>query len=604
MARGKLLKILLSLTLCAQFLQAQSSVLITEIHYHPLDTIVAGIEIDGDLFEFLELKNVTNQQIDISGYTFTAGLTYTFKSGVTIPPKGFIVLASDSAWFNKRYGFQPFDQYIGKLSNSGESITLCDSKGARADNVTYKDKDPWPYAADGAGNSLSASDPDRAGDPDNYSTWKASSEINGSPNKDDPVSTSPRILINEVLSCPNDDQSKFIELYNADAAEVSIGGWYLTDNRNKPKKFKIPEGTKIPGKGYLVFTEDQFNSTNLGSNSFGINRHGEDVFIFEADQNDNLTGYNHGYGFGEIEIGKSFGNYTNSAGVTHFVAQASPTPGAENSEPLVGAVVITEIMYDGDDGVEYLEIQNTGNETVPLFDTENTSNTWKVSGIGFNFPSQTKIEPGQIVLLIDDIITVDAFRTKFNLSKDILIFSYTGTLQGGSETIRLEKPAFPYFQDDTLEVVPYIVTDWVEYDNKGGWPDDARGSRSLHRKNVKTYGNDPANWKSGTASPGSFSTPVLQEVRRSKQDLQFAIRENKISNTFSFSIYLPASKLTTVDLFDCQGRLQMRLLHEQLGSGLHVRDIPMASLKGSKMLILKASVDGVGSYAEKLMIIN
>ena len=39
----------------------------------------------------------------------------------------------------------------------------------------------------------------------------------------------------------------------------SFGGWYLTDDRRTPKKFRIAGGTVIAANGYVVFTEDDFN---------------------------------------------------------------------------------------------------------------------------------------------------------------------------------------------------------------------------------------------------------------------------------------------------------------------------------------------------------
>ena len=69
-----------------------------------------------------------------------------------------------------------------------------------------------------------------------------------------------QVLINEY-SCANlgqfpDDFGKhedWIELYNADTAAFDLGGYFLSDNKDKPTKWPIPAGTLIAGKGYLVF---------------------------------------------------------------------------------------------------------------------------------------------------------------------------------------------------------------------------------------------------------------------------------------------------------------------------------------------------------------
>jgi len=69
-----------------------------------------------------------------------------------------------------------------------------------------------------------------------------------------------QVLINE-FSVSNIDQfldsfgkgEDWIELYNTSDQDVDISGWHLTDKENKPGKWKIPAGTMIPAKGYMLF---------------------------------------------------------------------------------------------------------------------------------------------------------------------------------------------------------------------------------------------------------------------------------------------------------------------------------------------------------------
>jgi len=46
----------------------------------------------------------------------------------------------------------------------------------------------------------------------------------------------------------------WIELYNNGTSNVDLSGYHLSDKINKPDKWKIPEGTTIPGKGHLIFS--------------------------------------------------------------------------------------------------------------------------------------------------------------------------------------------------------------------------------------------------------------------------------------------------------------------------------------------------------------
>jgi len=45
----------------------------------------------------------------------------------------------------------------------------------------------------------------------------------------------------------------WVELYNESSEDVDLGGWYLSDKKSKPKKWKIPANTIIPAKGFLLF---------------------------------------------------------------------------------------------------------------------------------------------------------------------------------------------------------------------------------------------------------------------------------------------------------------------------------------------------------------
>ena len=70
------------------------------------------------------------------------------------------------------------------------------------------------------------------------------------PPKEEPLEELPKIVINEFMAsntacCPDTDGeaeefNDWIELYNADDKAVNIGGWYVSDKKDNPKKFQIP----------------------------------------------------------------------------------------------------------------------------------------------------------------------------------------------------------------------------------------------------------------------------------------------------------------------------------------------------------------------------
>jgi hypothetical protein len=157
---------------------------ITEINYHPLDEDST----DDREFEFIELKNIVDDPLNLSLAAFCRGIEYTFPVGIYLNGKEFIVLASNQEKFYERYHFAPFADYKGNLDNAGERIILADALGDTLISLRYNDKEPWPTSCDGDGYSLVSRQANPKGDPDDPGYWIASSAVNGSPGADDLVS--------------------------------------------------------------------------------------------------------------------------------------------------------------------------------------------------------------------------------------------------------------------------------------------------------------------------------------------------------------------------------------------------------------------------------
>src|SRR6185436_20757597 len=154
--------------------------------------------------------------------------------------------------------------------------------------------------------SLVPVDPNANPDPNDARNWRGSSAVGGSPGADDPAPTMPAILINEALTASVLLELDAIELFNPTLNNASIGGWFLTDEPDTPKKFRIPDGTSIGAGGFAVFDETQFNPVPGISNSFSLRAEGDSVYLFSADAAGNLTGYSHGFSFGAAERGVTF----------------------------------------------------------------------------------------------------------------------------------------------------------------------------------------------------------------------------------------------------------------------------------------------------------
>jgi hypothetical protein len=182
------------------------------------------------------------------------------------------------------------------------------------------------------------------------------------------------VMINEVLSHTDPPAVDAIELFNPSASSVDISWWFLTDRRNEPRKFRIPDGTVLEPGGFIVFTEADFNPQPGIFPSFALSSsEGEDLFLFAADEAGVLLGYRTDVEFGAAENAVSFGQYETSVGFD-FTALSQNTFGASNAPPKIGPVVINEVMYHPPDIAgadnerdEFIELFNMSGATVPLY---------------------------------------------------------------------------------------------------------------------------------------------------------------------------------------------------------------------------------------------
>lgn len=488
--------------------------LFTEIMYHPPDFNDAGTLIDGNEFEFLELKNVGAQPYSLFGLKFSDGIDYSFPAGSSIPPNGFVVLAKNPTMFAKKYpNVTVLGQYGpgSSLNNSGEKITLVDGGGNQILSVTYDDNAPWPPDADGNGYSLVPMMPNANPDPNVASNWRLSGSVNGSPGADDPAPGIPQVKISEVLANSQAPAVDALEIYNPTAGDADVSGWYLSDDLGTPKKYRIPNGTVIPAGGYVYFTEAQFNT---GPNAFAFSSNGDEAVLSSANAAGDLTGLTEFVSFGASDPGVSFGTHTVTKAAyskTFFTALTSTTFGAANSKPKVGPVVISEVMYLPSGGtMEFVELLNTGVSPVPLYDPANPANTWRIKGINYSFPPGMVLQPRQYLIVSGP--SPASLRSNYSVHAAVNIVGpfNPDDLNNTGENIALQHPGTPYVNGSGQTVVPYIDVDAVTYTSSSPWPTISTG-RSLERYEILEFGENPNSWKTsslngsiGRLAPSSF----------------------------------------------------------------------------------------------------
>jgi len=353
----------------------------------------------------------------------------------------------------------------------------------------------------------------------------------------------PGLVINEILTHTDPPLEDAVELFNATGNSMNIGGWFLSDSQSDLKRYRIPDGTTIPAGGFKVFYQYQFGPADGETDApplFTFNAaHGDAVYLSAADAAQNLTGYRLGQSFEAAANGVSLGRYQTSVGVD-FVALSARTfgvdaptslaefrsgTGAANALPLVGPVVISEIMYHPPDygtnspaDEEFVELVNVTSTNVALFDPAHATNVWRLANaVNFSFATNQTIAAGGRLLVVSfaptDTARLNAFRARYG-TNGVVVGPFAGQLDNAGETLELWRPDAPQLPPHPdAGFVPQLLVERVTYSDHAPWPTSADGlGDSLQRIEVAQYGNDPVNWKAAPPTAGGTNVGSLPPI--------------------------------------------------------------------------------------------
>lgn len=290
-----ILPILLFSIFSAQRVLAGGPLIINEIMYD-----LAGSD---DNHEWVEIKNISVGDIDLTGWKFNDGSNHNLnlppKNGgqgsLVIPSGGYAILADRADVFLSDYpGFSGIViDTVMSLNNAAEILKIIDADGQTVEQISYDNS----LGANGDGYSL-----ERTGD--YIAQFCPARDLGGSvglennPNcysKPSPTATiaitpsfSPtplsdlkaslaeneaatgiskaivvELIINEFVPNPvgSDEENEWIEIYNSGQNDVALIGWKLQDLSGKAYNFDAEE---IKAQGYLVLSR---NITKISINN-------------------------------------------------------------------------------------------------------------------------------------------------------------------------------------------------------------------------------------------------------------------------------------------------------------------------------------------------
>ncbi len=247
-----------------------------------------------DEYEWIELKNVSEQEINIEGFALSDATNkkYTLTSeklgNLTIPAGGFFVIYKKQS-------------RISLNNTSAESVKLYDNNQNIIDQVIYQPPVPENYSLSliagewewsqtptpGTDNILTQqtnlSSDDTEEEDDNLSKQNQPSEAktNSQTKSTAPDQTadcsqqlSDKIVINELWPSPqgNDRELEFIELKNLDNKDINLCNWKLTD---KTRSFTFSSDFVIEALDFLVLPRS--------TTKISLNNNGDEISLISPD---------------------------------------------------------------------------------------------------------------------------------------------------------------------------------------------------------------------------------------------------------------------------------------------------------------------------------
>ncbi|MGI6342163.1 MAG: lamin tail domain-containing protein [Bacteroidales bacterium] len=262
---------------------SSDNIIISEIMYNPPDN-------GNDTLEFVEIYNKGNAIVDLTGWKFTSGISYTFPD-TTLMPNNYYLVAFNSVSMQYAFGVNCAQWESGMLDNTGDIVTLTDAIGTVKAEVAYTNQAPWPEIPLTGGpsitfcnTSLDNSDP---------TNWSASTNIIGYNTANQPLYATPgtgcmsgaNIVITEIMYNPPEtgtDSLEFIELYNLGETAINLKDFKFTQGI----QFTFPDIT-IDTAQYLLVAVDSsairnvFNVGSLQWTSGALSNSGENIRLVD-----------------------------------------------------------------------------------------------------------------------------------------------------------------------------------------------------------------------------------------------------------------------------------------------------------------------------------
>ena len=414
---------------------------------------------DGQHLDFVEIRNLSADYVDISGYMLSDDLSsigYTFPDNTILPPYGYSICWCNPGSEDDRYASFGISREGGEtlyLYNSANVVVDEKSLAPMAANISLvrTDASTWEEAA--------FATPGYANTGEGYRQWL-----------DTVTGGDIQITITEIMtdnscvaSAPDAQPCDWLELTNTGAATANLSGAYLSNDPTDPLKWQIPELSIAPGEAAILYCAG--NRATPDQAPFGLSKTGCSVLLTS----------NLGNTLSQVDCPTLMTDHTWALTADgSYQITDRPTPGFENSEAgyaawmaSIGAeqvqVVISEIMVSNRSTVlnavgklcDWVELTNMGETPVDLSgsflsDDPEERGKWRISNL--------ILSPGQSAVIPCSGSEGGAQEADFALSSS----GCTVTLSGSAGNI-IDQVACPTMDNDRVWALQqdgtYLQTD-------------------------------------------------------------------------------------------------------------------------------------------------
>lgn len=328
---------------------------------------------DGDTPDWIELVNVSDQELSLSGWIISDDLEDSIKwslPDVTLAANEYLLIWASN---KDRYDYENKAFHTNfKISALGDNLYVFDDQGELTSTIKFHAIPEDFSLGNLAGEEQSAFFY-------NPTPGKENSHNGPSQPQSQPCMQpcNYTIRINEASTTNADfldddnESSDWIELYNFGENSISLNGWGLSDKLSKTRKWVFPN-VILPADSYLIVwasDKDRYNlDQDIFHTNFKISSEGETLYLFD----DNAQAVS------SLRVRAIPGGH--SAGIAHessdVVIFDNPTPGIENSSNRLKAYIGNKLVFSHDGGIvadnQTVTLENIGAGQTVRYTTDAT----------------------------------------------------------------------------------------------------------------------------------------------------------------------------------------------------------------------------------------